>query len=290
MVRSLSVTTGWVAGALVVTASLFPSTSAEELPPHPARDRHLQVLYVEGTPRWEYRQHRSLLDRRDPEKGQLFAHNVVLLGADPEYPTQDQRALADIPLGAELDHFDLVILGDVDPEDRRIAGARTRDLARYVRDGGRLLVIAGPLHVPHDLKGTALQDVLPIDLGDRPVGKKDAEWKTGYRPVVTEAGRKHPAFQTEPKEVARARVWNALPEMYWWAGGHKAKAGAEVLLTHPTVPADEGPLPLVVWKKVEKGRCGFVGFDETWRWRRNTDGDRQYRIFWTTLWRSLAAG
>jgi hypothetical protein len=279
---------GWTAGAVLAAAALLPAAPAAE-PPAAPRARPLQVLCVEGTPRWEYRYHRTVLVARGPDGAKLFDRSALLLGADAGAPLAAPPAVPALPTGPALDHFDLVILGDVDTADERIGGDHWKDLARYVRSGGGLLVVAGAHYTPHELKATALEAVLPVELVDRPLPLKDGEWKDGYRPVLTDEGRKHPAFRFDPDPAASAKVWEGLPEMYWHARGYRAKAGAEVLATHPTAGGKENPLPLVVWHKVDKGRCGFVGFDETWRWRRD-DGERHHRTFWVALWRSLTAG
>jgi uncharacterized membrane protein len=257
--------------------------------PEPARPRPLQVLYLEGSPRWEYRSHRLLLER-GPEKSKPFRYRVLMQNADAEYLQQEKRALDEMPVRGELDHFDLVILGDIDPGDRRLGKEHEENLARFVREGGGgLLVIAGMQHMPHAWKKTALADVLPIELGVPPPKERlAADRKESYRPALTEAGLKHPAFRFDPDAATSRKVWAALPPLYWYAQGYTARKGAEVLATHPTARENDQPLPLILWHKVGKGRCAFIGFDESWRWKAN-EGNRHYQSFWTTLWRSLAS-
>ena len=262
------------------------------LPAEPAtvKPRSLQLLYLEGSPRWEYRSHRLLFERKTDEKIKPFAYRVMMQNADPEYLRQEKRAIDEMPVRAELDHFDLVILGDVDPRDKRLGKEHEENLARFVREGGgALLVIAGSHHMPHAWKKTALADVLPIELGMPPNKERaNAERKESYRPMLTEAGMKHPAFRFEMDMEASSKAWADLPPLFWYAEGYTARKDAEVLAVHPTAKEKDVPLPLIVWHKVGKGRCAFIGFDESWRWKAN-DGDRHYQTFWTTLWRYLAA-
>jgi len=50
-----------------------------------------------------------------------------------------------------------VILGDVDPQEKRFGKEQQENLARYVREGG-LIVIAGSHSMPHAWKKTALAE------------------------------------------------------------------------------------------------------------------------------------
>jgi hypothetical protein len=262
---------------------------ADDIPPPRAAPRRLEVLLIDGSPRWENRYLRTALDRAELRKGKAFGLRSLLLGVDPLLPTQDPQSVTGMPPRGELDHFHLVILGDADPADPRLGEEHLKNLARFVRDGGGLLVVAGPRHTPHDLKRTALADVLPVELGERPAAKKDDVRTDGYRPALTDAGRGHRAFRFDPDPDESRRILAGLPEMYWFADGVKARPGAVVLAAHPTAGGKDGPLPLVAWHAVGKGRCGFVGFDETWRWRRN-DGRPHHQTFWVELARSLVPG
>lgn len=276
----------WTAWAVSLVPPALFAVFVDGPKPSPARPpRPLQVLVVEDAPRWEYRYQRMLLERADTGKARQFAPRVMLLGADPLVAHQDRLATEALPVRGELDHFDLVILGDVDPADQRLGKDHLQNLARFVKDGGGLLVVAGPRHTPHALKGTPLEAVLPIELGDQPMPKEDR--KNGYRPVLTEAARKHPAWQFNSDPKASERVWNGLAEMYWFAEGYRAKPGAETLATHPTAGDKGRPHPLIVQEQVGKGKALFIGFDETWRWRRN-EGVTHHRTFWAGVWRSLA--
>lgn len=272
-----------------VGACLIGTATADDIPPPRVAVRQLQVLLIDGTPRWENRYTRAALDRAELRQGKAFGQRYLMLGADASQPLDIPHAVGELPARGELDHFHVVVLGDIDPADNRIGDEHLKNLARFARDGGRLLVVAGPRHTPHDLKGTALADVLPVELGERVPAKKDDVRTDGYRPVLTDAGRDHRAFRFDPDPEESRRILGGLPEMYWFADGVKPRAGAIVLATHPTAGDKESPLPLVVWHTVGKGRCGFVGFDETWRWRRN-EGRQHHQTFWVELCRSLAAG
>src|SRR5207302_5610877 len=122
----------------------------------------IKVLYVEGYPRYEFRFLKHLLEREsEKEKGnKTIDLKVLLLDADSDYASEDKSALADFPTREELNAYDVLILGDVDPKDPKLGDRRLQYVADFVRErGGGLLLIAGPRHFnPHAYKDGPLRD------------------------------------------------------------------------------------------------------------------------------------
>ena len=83
----------------------------------------IKVLYVEGYARYEYRFLKSLLEREsEKEKGnKTIDLKALLVDADPEYANEDKSAIVDFPTREELNAYDVVIWGDIDPRDRASA-------------------------------------------------------------------------------------------------------------------------------------------------------------------------
>lgn len=253
----------------------------------------LHVLYVEGYARYEYRYVKHLLERESnrDKKNKTMDLKVLLLDADDEYATQDKSALAHFPIKEELNNFDVVILGDVDPKHPQLGEANLKNLADFVRErGGGLLTIAGERYSPHAFRRTPLEDVLPIELLAAP---PPAEHPTGYRPQLTTVGRFHPVFRFHPDEAENTAIWNKLAPLYWWSEGYRPKQAAEVLMTHPDQPAAEPRRPgeelhaLMVQQFVGAGRSLFLGVEETWRWR-HREHEVHFNRFWIQLVRHLA--
>src|SRR5262249_49163025 len=116
-----------------------------------------KVLYVEQYPRWEYRYVKSLLEREATlcQSNKAIHLGVLLLEADPDYATQDRSALVDFPTRAELNQFDVVILGDVDPKSSPRMNEHLKEIADFVRErGGGLLMIPGERYAPRVYKQT----------------------------------------------------------------------------------------------------------------------------------------
>jgi hypothetical protein len=266
--------------------------------------RQIKVLYVEGYRRYEYQYLKTLLERENSKiKGNKSIDlKVLLLEADPDFPEQDRTAIAEFPTKAELNRFDVVILGDVDPQFRGDPKMpeHMKDLADFVRErGGGLLMIAGERYAPAAYKGSPLEAVLPIDVtAERAEGEGEAALTDSFKPELTPMGRAHPMFRFDPDERANDEIWNRLRGMYWYADGYQVKRAAEVLAVHPKVRRGgkwpEGKErsgldnhPLVVQQFVGAGRAMFFGFDETWRWNWREDQQR-FNQFWVQAVRYLA--
>jgi hypothetical protein len=270
------------------------------------KTKMINILYVEGEPRWEFRYVKTLLERENQrvEGNKSFDLKVLLTGADQEWAAQDKSALVEFPNKNELLQKDVVILGDFDPHRwGPKMNENLQTIADFVKErGGGLLVIAGPHYAPHCYKGTPLQDILPIDiLTEHQPAEPQGGFPESYRAELTPVGRMHPIFSFNSRdEKENDEIWNGLKEMYWWSEGYTAKRAAEVLATHPRIKAAGGRggaakvrdaglegHPLAVQQFVGSGRSLFFGFDETWRWRWRED-ELHFNQFWVQTMRYLA--
>src|SRR5262249_33485332 len=141
----------------------------------------------------------------------------------------------------ELNQFDLVILGDVDPKHPKMGEKNLKLLVDFVRErGGGLLMIAGKRDNPRSYKDTPLADVMPIRLTNGgAVDDPDAPRREGFRPQLTTLGRSHPMFRLRPDEASNNAVWDKMAEIYWFADGYALQPAAEVLAVHPKQRAVE---------------------------------------------------
>jgi hypothetical protein len=218
------------------------------------------------------------------------------LDADSEYASEDKSALADFPTKEELNGYDVVLFGDVDPKDRKIGERNLRHLADFVKErGGGFLMIAGPRYSPQAYKDSPLRDILPVQVTG-PLSEPDAPARLrALRPELTPTGRSHPIFRFSPDEATNREIWKQLPELQWWSEGFRIQRAAEVLLVHPQRPDSEpgragpgeGGYPLFVQQFVGAGRSMFLGFDESWRWRLR-ENELRFNQFWIQTVRYLA--
>ncbi|MFO0843137.1 MAG: VWA domain-containing protein [Gemmataceae bacterium] len=270
--------------------------------------KQVKVLYVEGYRRYEYQYLKTLLERESNKvRGNKSVNlKVLLLDADPDFPLQDRTALGSFPTpfrnvdthtrDDDLWSYDVVILGDIDPEPRgdNRMNEHLKNVADFVRErGGGLLVLAGERFSPQALKNSPLKDVLPIDLVPERASDIDAEdgLIDTYRMELTPIGRSHPMFRFSPDEKESEDVWAKLKEFYWFSDGYVPKRAAEVLATHPTLKGVNKKTPekhpLIVQQFAGSGRCMFFGANELWRWNWRED-QRHYNQFWIQTIRYLA--
>jgi hypothetical protein len=261
------------ANGVSVSVVLAPPAPSVRPPPVLQPARPVRVLCVEQSPRWEFHFLTAAMCRDE----NVLAHTWLAdaEGAAPQRRTQrdDWPAIdlrAGFPSAADMDRYDVLVLGDVEPDALRGPDAPGRDVAAEVRawvESGRgLLVIAGPQHMPIDWTKSALADVLPVvvsaplQMGPRP------DPSEGFRFRLTAAGAASPLLDVADETQDSQQLWQTSPkwEMYW-AAPVKVREGATELVQAGT-GAYEGRT-LVASGTCGKGRVLFVGVDELWRIR-----------------------
>ncbi len=228
------------------------------------RDR-LRVLLVSGEPHPGERTWRRLLKAdpsvdlvhftilRPPEKDDLTPLNELALIAFPV------RELFQV----KIREFDLIIL-DRFTNRGLLPPVYLRNISEYVRQGGALLVSAGP-----EFAGVGspwlspLASVLPARavmdaLGTRGVGVVDQ----AFRPAVSALGTRHPVTADLPG-------WrDGVPPLWgqWYRALRSSNVQGDVLMTGPNEQ------PLLVVNHVGEGRVALLLSDQIWLWSRGHDG------------------
>lgn len=243
----------------------------------------LRVLFVEGYPRYEYRYMKNALLRES-----TMQVSVLLLEADEQFiqeGTEPIRRFPDTP--EELNRFDVVVFGDVDPRGGWLTPSQMNMLLDFVgNEGGGFGLIAGERASPHRYLGTPLEKLVPILIDPGFLGRYDAPLTTGFQPRLTADGRRSRIFRFSAERDRNDAMLDALPELYWFARTLGPRPGATVLLEHPSLQAENGPMPLLVTGRYGAGRLLFLATDDTWRWRRHT-GELLHDSFWVHAMREL---
>ncbi len=255
-------------------------------------DQKFKILYVEGWPRFEYHKLEALLDRND----HIYEYHVLLLSADLKWaqPTSvPDKRLAGFPATYQelLDRFDLVIFGDVDPQDPKLPSGFAENVRKFVMEGGGAFVMAaGMFHSPQSYAGTPMEQILPIRKLSR--DQSPQTWRDPFL-VRLNPQLDHPLMQLADDPDVNTRLWNEKFRPHWHWHLEDPKPLARALLLHSThQTAEAKPCALMTLMQAGRGQCLFIGLDETWRWSRGIpEGDalHPFNKFWNQAIKYLAA-
>ncbi len=249
-----------------------------------AHDEKIGVIFVEETPRFEYRYLKNLLLR---ESG--IESSCLLLGATPGFPQEGSRPIRRFPQSVEeLRPYDVIVLGDVDPHGDWLTPVQQSLLVDFVSvRGGGLAFISGERNMPYRLRQTPLEKLLPVEIDPYFYGRYDQSLGDNFHVQLTSEGRASPIFQFEREAGPRQEVSSKLPGLYWFARILGPRPAASVLAVHPTVQSAGGPMPIAVLGRFGAGRTFYLGSDDVWRWRQNF-GEVYYDTFWLQVIHTLA--
>ncbi|GLK69371.1 hypothetical protein [Hansschlegelia plantiphila] len=216
----------------------------------------LRVLLVSGEPHAGERTWRNLLKAdasvdlvhftilRPPEKQDGTPINELSLIA---FPTRELFA-------QKIDEFDLIIF-DRYARQGILPIVYFDNIARYVRNGGAVLVAGGPDYSePGSLYETPLAQVLPAE----PMG---GVVEREFLPVLSDVGRKHPVTRGLAGSETNPPSWAPWFRMV----DSRLREGDAVL----NGPEDR---PLLVLAREDKGRVALLLSDHAWLWARGFDG------------------
>lgn len=173
----------------------------------------------------------------------------------------------------KLTEFDLVIFDQFRRRFVMNRGGRARpmlnpyyisNIARYVEEGGALLLAAGPQFAGGEsLARSPLIAVLPA----RPTGETSSD---AYRPNLSEKGTRHPITSIFDGEIADR--WGK-----WYRAIDAEVIGGDVLMV------DDDNRPLLVVDKIKRGRTALLLSDQAWLWSKSHDGGGPYNEMFRRL-------
>ena len=213
----------------------------------------LRVLLVSGQPHAGERTWRNILKSdanvdlvhftilRPPEKQDGTPINELSLIA---FPTREL-------FETKIAEFDLIIF-DRYSNQSILPSVYFSNIVRYVREGGAVLVAAGPEFAGRTgLAGTPLGAVMPA----QPDGKII---ERAFLAQITPTGQKHPVTRALPGSEGERPQWGE------WLRQISAdvRTGASVM----SGPDDK---PLLILSREGKGRVALMLTDQAWLWARN---------------------
>ncbi|WP_406854498.1 hypothetical protein ABEG18_18365 [Alsobacter sp. KACC 23698] len=216
----------------------------------------LRVLLVSGQPNAGERTWRNILKSdanvdlvhftilRPPEKQDGTPINELSLIA---FPTREL-------FETKINEFDLIIF-DRYANQSILPGVYFANMVRYVRDGGAVLVAAGPEFASRaGLAGTPLAAAIPATPDGKIVEKP-------YLAHVTPTGARHPVTRNLPGSESEPPTWGEWLRLI----SADVKVGSAVMSG-----ADDKPL--LVLSREGKGRVALLLSDHSWLWARNFRG------------------
>lgn len=217
--------------------------------------QNLRVLLVSGEPHAGERTWRNLL-KSDPAVD--LVHFTILRPPEKQDGTPiNQLSLIAFPTRElfveKIDEFDLIIFDRY--RNRNVLPLLYFDnIARYVRDGGALLLAAGPEFAQSDSIAAALADILPA----RPDG---IVREAAFKPKIGATGLKHP--------VTRALEGWREDDPQW--GRWFRSIGADASQGETVMTGADGA-PLLVLNRAGEGRVAMILSDQAWLWARGFEG------------------
>jgi len=250
-------------------------------------DARVNVLYVDGYPRWEYRYLKQELIR-----DRSVDISCLLTSADPTFRQEGDRPITRFPESLEemLD-YDVIVLGDVDP--RQFSDFQLQLISDFVsKMGGGFAMIAGAQHAPAQYRGTAIEPILPVNVDRVMPDVARGAITQGFRPVLTPLGSNSSIFRFFADRGENERfIAEQIQPLFWYCKGVWAKPGiGETYAEHPVETGPDGrKAPLLVLGRFGAGRTAFGAIDDTWRWRYYT-GETIFDTYWIQQLRYLARG
>ncbi len=244
-----------------VAGELTDRNNAQIVSVNGVRDR-LRVLLVSGEPYPGERTWRNLLKS---DSSVDLVHFTILRPPDKQdfvpvfelsliaFPTQELFM-------EKVDQFDLIIF---DRYKRRgiLPNTYFENIARYVRDGGALLIASGSDFAgAESLYRSPLREVLPVE----PTGRVMEE---GFTPRISKIGDRHPVTAGLADHAPRPPAADGTPGWGRWF--------RSVQVTVPegqTVMEGPDQSPLLVLQREGKGRVAVLTSDEAWLWSRGFEG------------------
>ena len=258
----------------------------------PGRPR--RVLMIEGSPGHEH----SFLKRSWLSDRGVALDAVVRKGQDAGgrhtfYVQGDPRRTPALAAGYPRDRralfgYEAVVFANI--EAGFFQPAQLAMTAEFVaeRGGGLLLLGSTSLAAP-GLRGSALENVVPLALSDRERAVSAAgRFANRNRLLLTNDGAVHPLMQLGATVEETRERWGEAPALAGSTSLGAARPGASVLAR--VGRPEGGSSPLVAVQRYGRGRSMVFAGEAAWRWKMLMPAEsRIYDTFWRQVARWLTA-
>ncbi len=257
----------------------------------------LDILYVEGHPRNEYKFIRRAADGDDS----LRLASYLQTGPG-KYYRQGIRTPLELNSGfpstrEELYQYEALILGDIGIDF--FNADQLQMVQDFVAERGGGLLTSGTLD--DNFAGTPIAELLPVTLvqssllpaylqggirrGDHPTGEL-------FTPRMTSAGEFSALLRLDGEDAANRQMWSQMPALQGVYITGRPKPGASILMEHPVLQYQNQPVPVMVTQRYGSGRSMAITTASTWRWQMMLPAaDDSHERLWRQIlrWLSVSA-
>lgn len=262
------------------------------------QDDRLPVLYIEGSPRLEYRFLRRVLER---DKDFRLV-GLLRLAKDRFYVqgANDSEAYLEkgFPTTAEqLFAFQAVILGDIEADTFSLAQLQLLEQFVKVRGGGLIMLGGVNSFGPGKYAGTPVAKMLPLEISPADPPYSDEQYKARLADAGPSAGPKpaiplterHPVMQLVSDPVANKKLWENAPPLIGITPTRGVKVGGQLLLSQEK--GDLPGLPVLAVQNYGAGRVAAFTSGGSWFLQMSVPAGSQFHEkFWKQLVRWLVVG
>ncbi len=254
----------------------------------------LDILYVEGQPRNEYK-----FIRRAVKDDKSLRLATYLQTGPRKYLRQGIKSPTELsegfPLTEEnLYEYEAIIFGNV---DRSFFNDKQLELVQkfVAKRGGGFMLIGG---LQESFVDSPIADILPIELvreiqlpGFLQGGPRRGNHLTGqtFAPRLTKEGELSPLLRLSSNNRKNQTEWNAMPELEGVYVSGRAKPGASVLIEHPSLDYQSAALPILTAQRYGAGRSLAFATASSWRWQMLLPHeDQSHEKIWRQMLRWLS--
>ncbi len=247
------------------------------------RDR-IRVLHLTGRPSWDSRFLREVLTNNP--KVELLSFFILRTLTDNVEASTGELSLIPFPtnllFSEYLSSFDLVIFHNFkySPFINRDHLENIRD---YVKNGGAFIMVGGDQSFHGgDYQRTALEDILPVIIKKSAAKILPDEFKI----MTNEQMVNHPILKLEKNGELNKKIWASLPPLNGLNIGIAVRKDAQALAGFRK-DAQSPLYPVLVTRKIGKGRSMVFASDSSWNWNFRKVGEggsgRHYQKFWDNV-------
>ena len=248
-------------------------------------DSKPKILYLEGTPRWEFKFIREALQ---PDKN-LQLLSLLRTSGNKFYrqgiENEDNLSSGFPSSKEELFQYKGLIIGSI--EASFFTAEQLKLIGDFVSERGGGLMMLGGRHSfdAGNYGNTSVADLLPVNLGQRPAGSSFVLAPVKFR--LSSYGKTHLVTRLVVDEHENEKRWNGLPEIGEFNWITSTKPGATVLASGA---GSYSNAVLLALHRYGRGRVMAFMAASSWRWQMEMPHeDDSHEIFWRQALRWLVS-